>query len=218
MDYNACGEFSDQLPSGVEGKRTREADAHLRECAHCRGVIADMGLIEAAARDWARADCDPPAHLWISLRAQLEKEGLIHDPRRARRKWLAGWMPGIPRPVLAGAYLAALVAIAFALSGPVHSRINQQRWLENAQNTAGPLDTELNTYEQATISSIPKSDPLIAASLHKNLEIVDNYIVLCEKSVNEEPQNEMARDFLYDAYQQKADLLAQMSERGEYGR
>jgi len=35
-----------------------------------------------------------------------------------------------------------------------------------------------------------------------------------KKSINEEPENELARDFLYDAYQQKADLLAQMSDRG----
>ncbi len=51
--------------------------------------------------------------------------------------------------------------------------------------------------------------------MHKNLAIVDNYISLCEKSVREEPENEVARDYLYDAYQQKADLLAQMTERGD---
>ena len=217
MDYNACLEFSEQMASWVKGIRTREADAHLRECSRCRDLVADVGLIEAAARDWSQAEFDPPAHVWTSLRAQLEREGLIRAPQKARRNWLGGWLPAIPRPALAGAYLTALVAIAFGLSGPVHSRINQQRWLETAQNTAAPLDAELNGYEQATISSIPKSDPVITASLHKNLAIVDNYIALCEKSVDEEPQNETARDFLYDAYQQKADLLAQMSERGEYG-
>lgn len=217
MDNTACREFSEQIASWVEGQRTREADAHLRECSHCRNLLADLGLIEAAARDWARAEFDPPAHVWTSLRAKLEHEGLFRGTQKVRRNWLGTWLPGIPRPVLAGAYLAALVAVAFGLSGPVHSRINQQRWLETAQNTAAPLNTELNSYEQATISSLPGSDPLITASLHKNLAIVDNYIVLCEKSVDEEPQNETARDFLYDAYQQKADLLAQMSERGEYG-
>jgi hypothetical protein len=36
--------------------------------------------------------------------------------------------------------------------------------------------------------------------------------------VQEEPQNEVARDYLYEAYQQKADLLAQMTERGENNR
>jgi hypothetical protein len=38
---------------------------------------------------------------------------------------------------------------------------------------------------------------------------------LCEKSVHEEPENEVARDYLYEAYQQKADLLAQLNERGD---
>ena len=55
----------------------------------------------------------------------------------------------------------------------------------------------------------------MTASLHKNLAIVDNYIALCEKSVREEPGNEIARDYLYGAYQQKADLLAQMTENGD---
>ena len=58
----------------------------------------------------------------------------------------------------------------------------------------------------------------MTASLQKNLAIVDNYIALCEKSVLDEPENEVARDYLYDAYQQKADLLAQISERGGDGR
>jgi hypothetical protein len=62
------------------------------------------------------------------------------------------------------------------------------------------------------------SDPVVTASLQKNLAIVDNYIALCEKSVHEEPESEMARDYLYEAYQQKADLLAQMTERGDDGR
>ena len=55
----------------------------------------------------------------------------------------------------------------------------------------------------------------MSTSLHENLAIVDNYIALCEKSVREEPENEVAREYLYQAYQQKADLLAQMTERGD---
>lgn len=54
----------------------------------------------------------------------------------------------------------------------------------------------------------------MTAALYENLAMVDNYISLCEKSVRDEPQSEMARDYLYGAYQQKADLLATMAERG----
>ena len=55
----------------------------------------------------------------------------------------------------------------------------------------------------------------VVTSLSHNLAIVDNYIALCEKSVREEPENGLARDYLYQAYQQKVDLLAQMTERGD---
>ena len=51
--------------------------------------------------------------------------------------------------------------------------------------------------------------------MHQNLAIVDHYIDLCEKSVREEPDNDVAREYLYQAYQQKADLLAVMTEHGD---
>jgi hypothetical protein len=117
--------------------------------------------------------------------------------------------------VLAGAYLAALIAVAFALSGPIHKKVNEEKWLEGTRIATSPLRAELNTAEQNSALSLASSNSDVSASLHQNLAIVDNYIALCEKSVREDPQNEIARDYLYEAYRQKADLLAQMSERGE---
>ena len=117
--------------------------------------------------------------------------------------------------MLAGAYLAALVAVAFALSGPVNKRVNEARWLKGTQTSTSPLSAQLNFAEQNSNSFVTRADPAVTASLHQNLALVDKYIALCEKSVNEEPQNEVARDYLYEAYQQKADLLTQMTERGE---
>jgi hypothetical protein len=65
------------------------------------------------------------------------------------------------------------------------------------------------------VSALHGPNQVVNASFQKNLQIVDKYIAMCEKSVREEPENELARDYLYGAYQQKADLLAEMSERGE---
>ena len=109
----------------------------------------------------------------------------------------------------AGAYLAALVAVSIALAGPGYRRFN------GTQVSTQPLSAQLDTAERDTISSMMESDPIVTASLQKNLAIVDNYIALCEKSVQEEPESEVARDYLYDAYQQKANLLAQMTGRGD---
>jgi hypothetical protein len=77
----------------------------------------------------------------------------------------------------------------------------------------GALSAQLMSAEKASFSSSPASETPVTASLHQNLEIVDNYISLCENSVREEPENELAREYLYEAYQQKADLLAQLNER-----
>jgi len=216
MPTVSCKDFQDRFESPEDFPRDISVQAHLRDCAKCRSFVEDLGLIRAAAAELvAASDAEPPDSIWISLRAQLEKEGLI---RKAERKsWLGelfgGGFRGLPRPVLAGAYLAALVAVAFGLSGPINSRINRQRWLDGTQSSTTPLSAELMSAEKDSLSSWPASESPVTASLHKNLEIVDNYISLCENSVREEPENELAREYLYEAYQQKADLLARIDEQ-----
>ena len=78
------------------------------------------------------------------------------------------------------------------------------------------LAAELDHAEQTTVSSFDSSKSSVSTDLHENLEIVDHYIALCEKSVREEPENEEAREYLYQAYQQKADLLSMITERGDF--
>jgi hypothetical protein len=220
-----CREFLSYLEPWMEGERPQDAQAHVRTCAHCTSVIKDLEIIHSEARGWNASQQDAPERVWTALREQLEQEGLIRGTIPTRQQaargqapragWFAGLFPRLPRPVLAGAYLAALVAVAFALSGPVNRRVNEARWLKGTQISTSPLSAQLNFAEQNSNSYVTRSNPVVAASLHHNLAIVDNYIALCEKSVSEEPQNEVARDYLYEAYQQKADLLTQMTERGE---
>ncbi len=234
MSTMGCKEFLNQLDDWMDGVRPSEGRAHVLECAHCRGLVEDMDAIRQTAGAWAAAEEDPPARVWVSLRAQLAQEGLIRGEVRGavhdelaekvshRATGLVGWIEGIfaavPRPALAGAYLLALIAVSFALTGPSTKQINDSRWISGTQDSTGQMSAQLQTAEQDSVSAMVESNPVVTASLHDNLAIVDNYIALCEKSVREEPENEVARDFLYDAYEQKADLLAQMTERGVNGR
>jgi len=208
-----CNAFWNQLEQWMEGERSADAQGHLRGCPRCRGIVEDFDGIQQTARSMEAADAVPPERIWIALRAQLEQEGLIREERHgwaeALREWFDGVFSAVPRPALAGAYLVALIAVGIALAGPGYRRFN------GTQVPTQPLTAQLNTAEQDAISSMINSDPVVTASLHKNLAIVDNYIALCEKSVQEEPENEVARDYLYEAYQQKADLLAQITERGD---
>jgi hypothetical protein len=226
MSTMGCNEFLKQLDAWMEGERAANARAHVRECANCRGLVEDMDAIRQTAGVWAAEEADPPARVWVSLRAQLEQEGLIRDAVHAgepsqkerSRGWLAGIFSVVPRPALAGAYLLALIAGSFALTGPSAKQLNESRWISGTQDSTGAMSAQLQTAERDSVSAMAGSDPVVTASLHDNLAIVDNYIALCEKSVREEPENEIARDYLYDAYEQKADLLAQMTERGVNGR
>jgi hypothetical protein len=212
-----CKDFLDRLESWMEGDVHSDSQAHLRNCPHCRSLVDDLKGIGSEARSWGAEEAEPSARVWASLRSQLEQEGLIRPADAAKSTWFGGWFASLPRPALAGAYLTLLIAGAFAVSRPMSRPSNEARWLAASQDSTMPLRAQLIA-EQNSFASFNNANPVVNASLNENLAIVDNYIALCEKSVQEEPQNEVARDYLYQAYQQKADLLAQMTERGENNR
>lgn len=217
MATMTCKEFLDQLDSWMGSDNSPSAREHLTGCPGCRGIVDDLAAITAVAHSMSEEPLEPPAHLWNSIRAQLVQEGVIRQtpsrPIQASRNFWQGWF-ALPSSALAGGFLVVLLATSFALRGPVTRRMNDYRWMRGTQNSTSHLGAQLDSVEHSTVASLV-SNPVVTAALHKNLAIVDNYISLCEKSVREDPQSEMARDFLYDAYQQKADLLAQMNEQGE---
>jgi hypothetical protein len=211
MPATQCSDFQDQLDVWMEGDHSAEAQAHVRACSACRDLIADLQNICAAGR--ALGETQPPPRVWAAIRARLEEEHLVGA--RGWRSWLPSFGMSWPRPAVAMATLAVLVAGAFLLGIEARNYNNLQRWTEGTEALTQPLQANLGNFELHEVSALHGPNQAVNASLQKNLRIVDNYIAMCEKSVREEPENELARDYLYDAYQQKADLLAEMSERGE---
>jgi hypothetical protein len=212
-----CEEFWRLSSDWLEGERNPSAASHISSCAPCRALIADLEAIRGAAT--LLSEVEPPAHLWSSIRSQLERENLIRSPRQSRRfSWLE--FPAF-RPALAAAYLALIIAAAvvFGITGvPMNSNSvaeQQAIWLQHAQSTMTPVAAELSSAETKALPALQGSGNDVTATLNHNLAIVDNMISMCEKSVREDPQNEMTRDYLYTAYQQKADLLATMTETAE---
>jgi hypothetical protein len=225
MSTMSCTEFIARLDAWMEGDRDPQARAHARDCDLCRGFAGDLDAIQSAAPALAVADPEPPARIWAALRQQLAAEGLINQPitngqiersvppdlvvdaqpvgqPRPRQSWLEGLLAALPRPALAAAYLILLCALALGLAG-LHTQ------------PAFPVSSQLADAERSAVSSAPAKGSTVSASLSQNLAIVDNYITLCERSVREEPGNEIAREYLYQAYQQKVDLLAEMTQRGD---
>jgi hypothetical protein len=208
-----CHELKEVL--AAEEPLSPAAVVHLDGCARCSALLADLKAIQSAAAELAEAE--PPARLWVSLRNQLEAEGLIHEPEAeavAATPRSSFWLS--LRPALAGAYLALLVAVGglFALRmGPVTPDTLGTSEIAGVSVTV-PADL-IPAAEPG--ADIRERNPEVTASYTRSLEIIDNFILLCEKTVREEPRNEMAREYLYDAYQQKAELLAMSMDRGAWG-
>lgn len=206
-----CNEFQQMGGEWMEGERNPATVSHMETCARCRALIADLEMIRHAGSLFPVEE--PPARLWTAIKSQLQKEGLIRTPRPSWWERFASF--GTFRPALAGAYLTLVIVGAVALSTQMNTTrrfSDDAAWLQRAQNSIVPVATELSTAETKAIPALHAESNDVTATLNRNLAIVDNMISMCEKSVREDPQNEMTRDYLYTAYQQKASLLATMAE------
>src|SRR5271163_4544736 len=78
MGSMRCNDVADVLELEGLAPLPDSARQHVAECPACQGLLADFGSIVAAARDLP-SEVEPPARVWISLRAQLEAEGIIRE-------------------------------------------------------------------------------------------------------------------------------------------
>ncbi len=78
--------------------------------------MADLGEIHDVAMELGAEGIAPPERIWISLRNQLEAEGMIRDPQAAREQVRHGWWSAFQRPALAGAFLALILVAATAIT------------------------------------------------------------------------------------------------------
>jgi hypothetical protein len=214
MQCDQLEQILEQLDTGV---LPEAAAAHIGECEACRALTTDLDAIRAAALDMSAEEIAPPDHLWISLRNQLEAEGIIRGPRSAPQNMTPAWWLTFQRPALAGAFLSLVLFAAGLISythmdnstqtayHPQLAPVQESAAMPSADNV---FKAELQTVDDETIPGFQKVDSAVADSIRKNLSIVDNFIAVCEKSVREQPDNEVAREYLYGAYEQKAELLA----------
>lgn len=210
-----CDEFRQLLGQEPDEHLPEAALSHLNACEGCRGLAGDLDAIRSAALKLGSAEIQPPESVWISLRRELVAEGLLREPRRDSRPVTHGWWSFFQRPAAAGAFLALLVAAA-GLFGYQHAVRSAARRAVLVTPHVEPAavrsmqrifkEEEVDVVDRA-ITQLAGQNSAVADSLRRNLSIVDNFIAQCEKSVREQPNNEMAREYLYGAYEQKAELL-----------
>ena len=268
-----CKELEAVLES--EGLQTlpQEAREHLSGCANCQDLLADLSAIVAVA-DEIPAEVDPPQRVWVSLRAQLETEGILRDTQpavltaspwwqsfaeffRPRNLAAAGatlavifgavyfsehrpvtstapqlsvakatapapeqaasTIPSVEAPKsVSSPKLAPAPAQSARLSAPPPPRPSSRELLPSPSENAyfGDSAAVLSETEGALPQSSLSNNAAVDASLRQNLRTLNEFIAECETRLKQNPTDELVREYLASAYQQKAELLNAMMDTG----
>jgi len=223
-----CEQFEQMLEQQDVGALPKPALAHLETCETCRALSADFSAIHDMALEFGAEDVAPPERVWVALRNRLEAEHLIREPQdipQSASHAAPGWWAIFQRPAIAGAFLglvlAAASAVGYLSNAPqtsVHfAQLTTQQESSYAPSADSVFKEEVLTVGSDSIPGLQRQDTAVTDSIRRNLQIVDNFIAICEKSVREQPDNQMAREYLYGAYQQKAELLATAMNRSMTG-
>ena len=195
------------LPDAVRG--------HVAGCRQCQGYIADLETIVSAAHELP-AEVEPPSRVWVALRTQLELEGVIKEPAVAPKARPVSWWSGFGQlfrgrtlaTLTVGAVLAA--AAIFEMRQPAGRGPEPPPIPASLSATVQQLDQQEVDVRNMHLASTSPVD----AALEQNLQQIDDFIADCQRHLKEAPRDELAREYLADAYQQKAELLAAMMDRG----
>jgi hypothetical protein len=108
-----CQEFEQKWIALDSGDLSPAMDAHRQRCHSCSEMVEDLNYVAEQARMMGAAADDPPERVWLQIRQRLEREGLIHEPRRGLRAgWLGGAATGWLMRVPAGLAYASVFLMA----------------------------------------------------------------------------------------------------------
>jgi hypothetical protein len=196
------------------------AEAHLATCSHCQGYVADLAAIVSAANQLP-AEVEPPARVWLSLQAQLELEGIIKTPAVPAGVEHSLWWQGFGDLFRSRALATATVGLLIVAAGFLQLRQPPEGSSEAAGMAVAPASQMaftqtakvLNEQEIDLRNMQLASTSAVDNSFRQNLQQIDDFIAVCERRLRAAPQDELAREYLSNAYQQKAELLSAMMDR-----
>ena len=206
-------------------------EQHLAGCAICRETVDDLREILRATGDLELRE--PPVRAWSRLERAIRMErehagpsarsvegargkpvDMTHGPARAGRyRTYATWL---------AAAAAVLIATAVGLRYAPSQRVEAPAATSGAAVTAGEaaqsIETELRQaeshYEKAikgleTIANSEQGelDPRTAATLQKNLAVIDQAISESRAAVRAQPASEPAQQSLIEGFKTKIGLL-----------
>ncbi len=226
LDETLIGDYVDGT---LEAGRRAEVDRHLDACAECRQLVADFEEIRRVAGSLDVRE--PPARAWTrierAIQLQAQDGGRVERSAEeaAEREGAAPERAGFNRATLV--WLAAAAALVLATwvgaryaNGPAAPAHTAQHEAEPAAGTmsAEAVEAELRAAESHYENAIKgleqianteqgELDPQTAATLQKNLAVIDQAISESRAAVRAQPTSEPAVSSLMDNFKTKLALL-----------
>jgi hypothetical protein len=225
LDAMSCEHYQETIGAWVDGTLDtvdrREIEDHLAACEECAALAADLRHIRDLARGLDRLT--PPAALWDRLAAKTRTSSGVSVKR----------MPPVWVALAAAAVLVLAVGIA-VLRRPAPADVpppTQDRAVSSVE-LANSVEAELRLAEQhyenaiAGLEQLARDrqilDPQVAATLHKNLQVIDTAIGESRAALRAQPTNDSAQQSLFDAFRTKIalleDTIALLNELRQSGR
>lgn len=227
-----CKDIEEVLEQEGLSPLPASAQAHVASCDSCRHLVEDFSAILAVAEKMP-SEVEPPIRVLVSLRNQLEAEGVIKTraevPSSAQPSWWESFSNILSGRAVATAVVGLVIVVAaFVQIGRDKSPAAEPSQVQEAvaQTSPSPIipneplgetgqtlrqeEQKLPMVQNAGLSNQDGVD----ISLRQNLSSLNQFIEDCRHRLKEDPNDELAREYLSVAYQQKAELLSAMLDRG----
>jgi anti-sigma factor RsiW len=215
-----CAQYRDSIQQQVDGTlgpiRRAELQRHLDGCEACRSLLGDLQRIRELAG--SLEPLTPPAGVWLQVAGRLRQEGRVQAPSRVtaparRRHVVLAIAAGLVAAV--GASLVALLpllrsdppAAADPAAGPAAATQAVQSVEDDFRLAEEHLQRGIARLEEAAQGENAVFDEQTAATLQKNLALIDQAIDESRAALRAEPQSAIARDSLFAALRRKVALL-----------
>jgi hypothetical protein len=222
----ACTRYVTSIQELVDGTigsiRRADVEAHMETCADCRALLADLEKIRDAAA--ALGDMAVPDRAWLQIAGRLRQEGRIHDlpsPERAHGPWrytilaiaaglilvVAASLMLLLRPAAGTNAPAPTTAAAPVTTGTTPDQASFEVVQSEVDQAQKQMELAITHMEQITKANTQALDSKTAATLEKNLGIIDQAIAENRAAVTSEPSSVAARGRLFETLKQKVSLL-----------
>jgi anti-sigma factor RsiW len=195
--------LSDFVDGTLSTAARAEVSAHVAACHECRALVEELRRVQSAVRQLP--PLEPPRDAWPRIERALRASGASR--RSSRWPWLAA---------AAAVILVALggMKVAEVWRRPAATDIASTSEIATAQSVEAELRQAEQHYQKAIagleqIANAEKGslDPQIAATLEKNLAVVDQAISESRTALKTQPTSEPAQTSLLESFKAKIALL-----------